>query len=388
MPEFGEIPNLEQLNLEGCVQLVQIDPSIGILRNLVSLNLKDCKNLRSMPSDIFGLSSLEDLKLSGCSKLFINPRHLRQLKSALHSQPTTSIFKWIMSTFHSLHPKQHKDLASCLLPSLHSFSCLRELDISFCGLNQIPDSIGHISCLQRLNLGGNYFVTLPSFRELSRLVYLNLEHCKLLKSLPALPSPVAIEQDHHWGTGLYIFNCPKLGERERCSSMTLSWMIQFIQAYQESSAVFYEMGIVIPENQIPSWFNNQSMSTSIRIDPSPILHDTNFIGLAFCIVFHLPLDYPSTKMNNECEFVVELCFTFGATDLSIPVILNRDLVTVKSSHLWLMLFTRELFFNFMSDREITHRDFRIYMNIRCLDVEVKNCGYRWLFKRDLQLMHC
>jgi len=29
--------------------------------------------------------------------------------------------------------------------------------------------------------------------------------------------------------GLMIFNCPELVERERCTDLTVSWMIQFVE---------------------------------------------------------------------------------------------------------------------------------------------------------------
>ncbi|XP_057452669.1 disease resistance protein RUN1-like, partial [Lotus japonicus] len=85
LPNFREIPNLEFLSLEGCIKLVQIDPSIGILTKLVYLNLRYCENLVSIPNIIFGLSSLNQLLLSGCSKLFQNqllrePRHVDHVK--------------------------------------------------------------------------------------------------------------------------------------------------------------------------------------------------------------------------------------------------------------------------------------------------------------------
>jgi len=47
--DFGEFPNLEWLNLEGCINLVELDRSILLLRKLVYLNVKDCKNLVSIP---------------------------------------------------------------------------------------------------------------------------------------------------------------------------------------------------------------------------------------------------------------------------------------------------------------------------------------------------
>ncbi|KAL5055145.1 hypothetical protein RYX36_035827, partial [Vicia faba] len=107
MSDFGEVPNLERLNLEGCIKLEQLDPSIEFLRKLVSLNLKDCQNLKNIPNNIFGLSSLKDLNMSGCSrcfKEFNNSRHLNICESASHSQSTSSICKWTTMHYHSLFP--------------------------------------------------------------------------------------------------------------------------------------------------------------------------------------------------------------------------------------------------------------------------------------------
>jgi len=318
MPDFREIPNLERLNFEGCVKLVQMDPSIGVLRKLVFLNLKGCKNLVSIPRNLFGLSSLEILILYGCPKVFRNPMDLSISENASHSQSTTSsILKWTSFRFRSLYPDAHKDLASCLLPPLLSLCNLLELDISFCGLRQIPDAIGGLHWLERLDLGGNNFVTLPSLSELPRLVYLDLEHCKLLESLPQLPFPTAKHDLHKYNkykywkrVGLVIINCPKLGERERCSSMAFSWMMQFIRARQQSSTAFFDViNIVIPESEIPSWFNNQSVSGSIPMEPSPFMNDNedNIIGIACFAVFSVaPID-PTATMNAN-SYDIELSF--------------------------------------------------------------------------------
>lgn len=214
--------------------------------------------------------------VSGCSKVSNNPKHLKKLdssESVLHSESTkSSMLKWIKLPFHSLYPKVHKGLASCLLSSLPSFSFLSELDICFCGLSQIQDAIGCIRLLESLDLTGNNFVTLPSLRELSKLVYLNLQHCKQLKLLPE--GPYAIKQDPYDRWGLHVFNCPELGEREHCCNMTFSWIIQLIQANQESSACFVCIDVVIPGSEIPRWLNNQSVGDSISIDLSPIVHMT------------------------------------------------------------------------------------------------------------------
>ncbi|KAG5020664.1 hypothetical protein JHK87_016519 [Glycine soja] len=232
LPNFGEGHILQCLNLGGCIQLSHINPSIGLLKKLTFLNLKDCKSLVSLPNYILSLSSIECLNLSGCSKLNnIGP-------------------------LHSIH---------CWFPP-----CMRQCDISFCNLLQIPDAIGDLPCLETLNVSGNNFATLPNLKELRRLFHLNLQHCKKLKDFPELPSRVDLLSKAYmppWPVieplprgrvaGLYIFNCPKLVEREHCASKTISWMIKVIQEghqYKqlEFHLVFPRIEVIIPGSEIPS----------------------------------------------------------------------------------------------------------------------------------------
>ncbi|KAL5064245.1 hypothetical protein RYX36_025982, partial [Vicia faba] len=214
-----------------------LDPSIELLRKIVFLNLKGCKSLVSIPNNIFSLSSLKVLKMSGCSrccfKEFSNTGHLDITETASHSQSTSSICKWTSKPYHSLFSTPTTD--TIMFPSLLSIYCLHEVDISNCGLSQLfPEAIECLHWLEMLNLGGNNFVTLPSLGELFKLVYLNLENCKKLEYLLELPFPTTIEQDlrknKYWKrTGLFIFNCPKISSKERCSRMTFPWITQFIK---------------------------------------------------------------------------------------------------------------------------------------------------------------
>ncbi|XP_061350521.1 disease resistance protein RUN1-like [Gastrolobium bilobum] len=415
MPDVGEVPNLQLLDLEGCIKLVEIDPSIGHLRKLTVLNLKNCKNLVSIPNSIVGLTSLEYLNLSGCSKVLNNQltshgEHLKKLdisETVMHSQSTSSIFKRFLLPYPLLYSRIHKDSATCLLPSLPSFSCLRYLDLSFCDLVQIPDAIGSIHCLERLYLEGNNFVRLTcSLKELSKLVFLNLSHCKHLTSLPELPlgTPSGTYIPEHLRIRkLYVFNCPNLGERERCSSMIFPWITEVIQARQESSSGICWIDIVVPGSEIPRWFSNQTVGCSLRVDLSPIMHDNNWIGIACCVVF-VALTDPITLRNEQIPYL-QIRFTCKADQIISGYSLCRldeGLVTVESDHMWLYYFPREQSVDFMSraarKKGETHDLEDIKMEVLFdhlgsygersglgAQLEVKNCGYHWVFKKDLEL---
>ncbi|KAL5055146.1 hypothetical protein RYX36_035828 [Vicia faba] len=229
---------------------------------------------------------------------------------------------------------------------------------------------------------GNNFVTLPSLSELSKLVYLNLEHCKQLESLPELPFPMTIEQDlrknKYWKrTGLIIFNCPKLGDRERCSRMTFSWMTQFIRVNNEYPA-FFDIGIVIPGSEIPSWFNNQSVGSSLPV--SPIMQDNghNIIGFLCCVVFSVAPHYPIVTRSSQWVPQITLYAPLSHVAF-LPVIVDEDLITDKSNHIWLVYFPCE------SSYDVVYDGFRVETSRNGgLNVEVKKYQYRWVYKQDLQ----
>ncbi|GKF32889.1 NB-ARC domains-containing protein, partial [Tanacetum coccineum] len=79
-PDFSEITNLEELDLEGCVNMVTVHPSIGMLKRLVMLNLRDCERLQNFPSRV-EMDALQVLNLTGCLKVNQLPEALGQIKS-------------------------------------------------------------------------------------------------------------------------------------------------------------------------------------------------------------------------------------------------------------------------------------------------------------------
>ncbi|KAK4594871.1 hypothetical protein RGQ29_018557 [Quercus rubra] len=134
--DFNEIPNLEKLDLEGCINLRSLHPSIGVHQKLTFLNLKDCKNLRSLPSK-FEMEFLEILILSGCSNLKRIPEFGENMKnvSELYLDDTaitklpTSIEN--LTGLVSLNVKDCKNLMS--LPSTFlNMKWLKDLNISGC----------------------------------------------------------------------------------------------------------------------------------------------------------------------------------------------------------------------------------------------------------------
>lgn len=210
-PDFTKMPNLEELVLDGCENLIQVHHSVGTLRSLVVLNLKNCKSLVSPPS-CTGLTSLQILNLSGCKKLDQFPEDLENMKALVELHADRTRIKQLpdsilhLGNLQVLSLGQQEDmqtksiiwpsfftsnthhLPTAALPSLSSLKNLKNINVSHCNITEASlQGIECLSMLQTLNLSGNDFKTLPSLSKLLHLETLGLVGCKKIEALPELP---------------------------------------------------------------------------------------------------------------------------------------------------------------------------------------------------------
>jgi hypothetical protein len=168
-PDFSGLPNLEKLILEDCIHLVQIHESIGVLQSLLILNLKNCKSIVELHEEISRLNSLEKLVLDGCLNLECLNMELEhhQGRRLLQSGGIVASIPYITSLrlklfFPSIFlARKNSRFSSLSLPHY-----LKELDLSGTAIRFLPESI----------------------KDHSTLKYLLLENCKMLQTLPELPS--------------------------------------------------------------------------------------------------------------------------------------------------------------------------------------------------------
>ena len=161
-PNISRIPNLEKLDLDYCKNLVEVHPSVGFLDKLVSLTLRGCSNLKSFLRSL-KMRSLKILWLQGCSRIKNFPK------------------------------------IECPM------ECLKEIDFSFTGIEELPSSIGYLVGLEALYLSGcTNLINLPySIHKLCHLEILILSGCsKVTESLKvvenkrqSMPVVVSIEED-------------------------------------------------------------------------------------------------------------------------------------------------------------------------------------------------
>ncbi|KAL2328009.1 hypothetical protein Fmac_021436 [Flemingia macrophylla] len=349
--------------------------------------------------------SLESVDLSGCSKLLNNgllkkPREAEHLENVDENRSaiqlsTSSVYEILKLPLYLLPSRKQEDSLHLLLPYLSRFPCLEYLDLSFCNLFQIPDSIGSLQSLISLNLGGNKFARLPTtIKDLSSLCEFNLNHCMQLTYLPELPA-IKEKTSARYYRELYVFNCPKLSEMAHNYRMFFSWMIRLFKAFLKPSLSLGKIQIVIPGAQIPRWFSNQNVGSSIKMDLSSVMDDPNWMGVACCALLAAHDD--PTNLNDKWQVDYHGDIGYNFPDLLpnqywvLPILLNNDLVTGGIDHLFILFASPEHIISDQSRYKGEMHDLdkmvfetKIYEHPKGLHLEVKNCGYRTVYKKDLQ----
>ena len=298
MPDLSGAPKLKQLILQRCIRLSKIHGSLRNLKCLIRLDLSGCKCLESLPENLGNIRCLEELDVSETaitelpsSFVFLENLKVLSLKG-LSSISSNKFFSFPLILERRVDPM---DILARTLSNLWS---LTELDLSYCNLQAIPDSLGCLSSLKRLNLNGNNFVCLPeSTTQLSNLRYLRLCDCTHLRSLPELPSNIGyidahgcasleilpLRAEHGPYPDLDLLGCDILINNEDYHDMLLANIRYRIIMFQANP---YRWSI-IPGSEIPKWFRHQSEGTSVNLQlPSDKLEE-----IALCAVFVLHGEY-------------------------------------------------------------------------------------------------
>ncbi|CAI8592991.1 unnamed protein product [Vicia faba] len=352
-PEFFWTPKIKRLDFTGCTNLIQVHSSIGYLTELVFVSFQNCSSLVDLDfGSVSRLSSLRVLHLSGCTKLEKTPsftgtsnlEYLDMDECTTLSKVHEPIGDLTNLKFLSLRnctnlvemPNRIKRMASvvtldfcgCLSLSILPLKCTRTdhmrslifLDLSFCNLHEVPDTIGTLKTLERLNLQGNKFRSLPDvFNILPNIAYVNLSHCHELETVEFQPLISAFSEGRYFNggtyfdiaagsrdhrSGLYIFDCPKIMKMSINLTMGYRWFRRLHENPQNFRGGF---DIVIPWDwkniDHPSsgctlkWFNHQ-------FDDGSIIRIVDFdefyknFGFAFYVSFEEEIENSGAKSKE------------------------------------------------------------------------------------------
>ncbi|KFK41710.1 hypothetical protein AALP_AA2G163300 [Arabis alpina] len=224
LPDLSRATQLEELIAEGCRRLKQIMMPLRSSHTLKILDLTNCVGLETLPVlipewislaeqpiffrcqgtrlkfDITALQPFANLSIEGDIKIRLleqlegNAEHLSyiseqetaaelRLRRASH-WPESQIFGESLDIWRSYYTEGGAPFR-CV--SLSAFSSLAELKLINLNIQKVPDDIGLLHSLEKLDLSGNDFKSLPTTLDnLDKLNKVMLCYCRELEVLPNL----------------------------------------------------------------------------------------------------------------------------------------------------------------------------------------------------------
>ncbi|KAJ0586848.1 putative TIR domain, P-loop containing nucleoside triphosphate hydrolase [Helianthus annuus] len=195
--DLGLTPNLVRLDLSFCRDLVELHVPVGCLKRLTYLNLEQCKRLKSV-SFIKDLESLENLNVSDL--------HLKEFQDIIPSHSNSNLqqlyfsgndIENLPSSIGNLHKLVNLSFSSCsklksLPGSICSLQHLRVLNLGLSGIEELPEDIGQLECLEELYLGLSKIKHLPNsickLKHLKTLILNSYKVCKLPENFGQIDS--------------------------------------------------------------------------------------------------------------------------------------------------------------------------------------------------------
>jgi len=146
----------------------------------------------------------------------------------------------------------------------------------------------------------------------------------------------------------------------------------------------YVVRSVTPGSEIRRWFNNEHDGNCVSLDASPVMHDDNWIGVAFCAIFVVPQETISAM-----GFSSQHWSHFGYIRVDFYGDVDLELVLDKSDHMLLFFRNRQ---DSIEELHLNHKYLgRSHVAIlKCDDkwkesyAEEKKYGYGWVYKGDIE----
>ncbi|XP_075080786.1 TMV resistance protein N-like isoform X2 [Nicotiana tabacum] len=284
--------HISELDLFAMENLVALPSSICRLKSLVSLNVSECSKLESLPEEIGDLDNLEEL----------------DARWTLISRPPSSIVRLKKLKILMFGLFKHGGVYFEFPPVAEGLRSLEHLDLSYCNLidGGLPEDIGSLSSLKKLDLSRNNFEHLPrSIAQLGALQSLDLIECKSLTQLPGLPPELndlrvdcymALKSIHDLVTKRKklqwvifhrdmpldeddTYNDPIYNLFAHALFQNISSLRHDISASNSLSENVFTF--LHPTKKIPSWFYHSDSGVSVNLLENWYIPD-KFLGFAVC----------------------------------------------------------------------------------------------------------
>jgi len=175
IPDMSGFPNLKELCVDGCTNLIEIHDSFGFLDKLLRFSAKGCTKLRKVPRGV-KLPSLEFLCLRDCSNLVIFPEILGPMENLKFVDLEGTAIENLPLSMQNLQGLQR----------LHLNRCKRLEHIALTNILQmLPNSFPF---LKTLRLRDSNLTILPACIEQCHFLELiDVCNCKQLQEIIGLP---------------------------------------------------------------------------------------------------------------------------------------------------------------------------------------------------------
>nr|XP_023925113.1 protein SUPPRESSOR OF npr1-1, CONSTITUTIVE 1-like [Quercus suber] len=264
LPDLGA-PNLEELYMDKCENLIEVHEAIGSLDKLKQWMLSDCKKLQILPSTL-RLKSLELISLCSCVSLEKFPNIHPEMKCGRLYFGDDNIREWPLSLKYLISGLTQLGLQdncqnfwdSLVSISGYKFTNLGELEVYNCDRHIIeshilmkPDSF---PSLEELRIDGSNIVTIPeSIIRFTTLRCLFMRDCENLREIPRLPQSIR---------RVVASDCMSLDLPSSCRLFN-----QLLEIFMDLSVFDYycDYDLVLPRIEIPKWFklNHQGVGNSV-----------------------------------------------------------------------------------------------------------------------------
>ncbi|KAH9722184.1 ADP-ribosyl cyclase/cyclic ADP-ribose hydrolase [Citrus sinensis] len=413
-----KLRSLYWLYLNNCSKLESFPEILEKMERLSYMDLSWTK-IKELKSSIDHLERLRNLKLRECSKLVSLPENLGNLKSLVYIEAERSAISQVPASIARLNEVKSLSFAGCrslVLPKLLSGLCsLTELDLKDSGITEIPQDIGSVFALEKIDLSGNNFETLPaSMKQLSRLRYLYLMNCNMLQTLPELPLRLKLlearnckqlrslpelpsclkgfdvlvletlsKHKHSRDSPMELIftNCLKLNDKGNNNILADS-QLRIQHMLSASLRIFHhdyvelkippQIGICLPGSEIPGWFSNRCLGSSITIQQPQYCCNRNLIGFALCAIigFEKHFDASGGYFNVYYRFEIKTPSETSHVDHFPPLIFEES---IYSDHV-ILGFTPCLNFGLADGSHSFQLSFYIGGDINRKRHKIKCCG--------------
>ncbi|KAF3456180.1 hypothetical protein FNV43_RR00830 [Rhamnella rubrinervis] len=368
LENFSLFPNLEKLILYGCDGLEEIGPSISVLKRLTLLKLLWCSTLKSLPTSMGGLKSLKVLKLTSCSSLGDLPEGLVCSNKELDVTdtglrditPSVGDRKALKLQSHGWKNIWNTIVGNGL--SSAGLSCLEKLNLRRCVLRDgaFPDDFRYLK-----SLGAE----LPDSLE-----WIDVEYCG---ELDTFLDPLS--QCNLQCSTIYCEGCFKLVDKQGSQRTAMTSLGRYLQNPPKPSKRF---DIVLPGNEIPSWFTHKvrgSSSTSLPLYPNWCTNKWMGFALSVCFTDTGELIYGRSwsweiKINQED-------WGFGHVHWPVKYV---DGTNFNHGHIWLLYLPRDTYFRSEWHEKSGDIQFSFKPTHEFESLEFKQCGVRLVYDQDIE----